>query len=106
MHCEEHLAFLIRDQIMLDAGPKHEQVPCPESMRLAFSCDLEMAFEDLDGDDSLGTVGWQAGQVAEHEKRNCRGALLIQGDLLVTFFARLECLFKFQGDGVEVERML
>jgi len=106
MHCEKHLAFLICDQIMLDARPKHEQVPCPQSMRLTFSGDLEMAFQDVNGDDSLGAVRWQTSEVAEYEKCHCRRILLIQSDLSVTFFAGLEFFLEFQGDGIEVERKL
>jgi hypothetical protein len=106
MHRQEHFTFLIRDKVMFDARPKHEQIPYAESMRLTLSGYLEMALEDLNGHDPFGPVRRQAGQVAEYEKRHCRGILLIQCDLSVTFLARLGFPLELQGDGAEVERML
>jgi hypothetical protein len=100
------VALLEGVDVVFDAGGEDEEVAGAEVVGLAVGGDLEVAVEDVDGDDALGAVGGEAGEAFEDEERDGDRAALVEGFLASTALAGAGFLLEAGDDGVEVERML
>ena len=106
MHRQQHVAFLLGVNVMLDAGRKHKNVSGSDCMLLIGGANSKATFEHMDADGALRNMLRHRRPTGEMEQRN-RGVPIANQRLLPMSLRRRGRLARqVSGSSAKIDQLL